>query len=390
MRRQTWLWFLLPLALLGFLSLFVVKGGTLSRLARGLPPVEELTVDRVQLTPGHLVVDLVNGGPEPVTVVQVMVDEAFWTHTMTPDRTVSRLGRAHIDIPYPWVEGEPHHIKLVTSTGVTFDHEILVAAETPRPDGQYFLVFTLIGLYVGVLPVAIGLLWLPFLKRLARRWIHFALALTAGLLVFLAVEALHEALEMADRVAGAFQGTGLVAIGVVVSWLVLQAFGGAGSREQGEGPGGPAAGRMRLAFLIALGIGLHNLGEGLAIGAAYAQGAVTLGAFLVVGFMVHNTTEGLGIVAPIARDRPSLKTLVAAGLLAGAPTILGAWLGGLSYSPLLGTLAMAVGAGAILQVLGVLYRVVSRETPQVWSPLNALGVAAGLILMYGTGLLVAQ
>lgn len=387
MRRQAWLWFLLPLALLGFLSLFVVKGGTLSRLARGLPPVEELTVDRVQLTPGHLVVDLVNGGPEPVTVVQVMVDEAFWTHTMTPGRTVSRLGRAHIDIPYPWVEGEPHHIKLVTSTGVTFDHEIPVAAETPTANAAYFVTFTLIGLYVGVLPVAIGLLWLPFLKRLDRRWIHFSLALTAGLLVFLAVEALHEALEMAERVAGAFQGTGLVAVGTLGAWLLLQALGGARSREQGADD--PAQQRLRLAFLIALGIGLHNLGEGLAIGAAYAQGAVTLGAVLLVGFMIHNTTEGLGIVAPIAQDSPSIKTLALAGLLAGGPTIVGAWLGGVAYSPLLSTLALSLGAGAILQVLGVLYRVVGRETPKVWTPLNALGVTAGLILMYGTGLLVA-
>lgn len=390
MIRSRTFWFLVPLALLGVLALIVMKGGTLSRLARGLPPVEELTVDRVRLTPGHIIVDVVNGGPDPVTIAQVMIDEAYWAHAITPDRTVGRLGRASIEIAYPWMEGEPHQIKLVTASGVTFDHEIAVAAETPRPDAQYFLTFTLIGLYVGVLPVAIGLLWLPFLKRLERRWIHFALALTAGLLVFLAVEALHEALEMADRVAGAFQGTGLVAIGVVVSWLVLQAFGGAGSREQGGGPGGPAAGRMRLAFLIALGIGLHNLGEGLAIGAAYAQGAVSLGAFLVVGFMIHNTTEGLGIVAPVAQDDPPLRTLIKAGLLAGGPTILGAWLGGISYSPLLATLCLAVGAGAILQVIGVLYRALAQETERVWSPLNAFGVGAGLVLMYATGLLVAS
>ena len=389
MNRKTWLWFLLPLALLAVLSLVVVKGGTLSRLARGLPPVEELSVDRVRLTPGHIVVDVVNGGPDPVTIAQVMIDEAYWTHTVTPDRSVDRLGRARIEIPYPWVEGEPHQIKLVTASGVTFDHEIVVAAETPRPDAQYFLIFTLIGLYVGVLPVAIGLLWLPFLKRLERRWIHFALALTAGLLVFLAVEALHEALEMADRVAGAFQGTGLVAIGVVVSWLVLQAFGGVGAGGK-QGVADPAAGRMRLAFLIALGIGLHNLGEGLAIGAAYAQGAVSLGAFLVVGFMIHNTTEGLGIVAPVAQDNPPLLTLIKAGLLAGGPTILGAWLGGVSYSPLLATLCLAVGAGAILQVIGVLYRALAQETESVWSPLNAFGVGAGLVLMYATGLLVAS
>ena len=388
MNRKTWLWFLLPLALLAVLSLVVVKGGTLARLARGLPPIEELTVDRTRLTPDHIILDVVNGGPDPVTVVQVMVDEAFWTHTMTPDRTVGRLGRARIEIPYPWVAGEPHHIKLVTSNGITFDHEIAVAAETPKADAGYFLTFTLIGVYVGVLPVAIGLLWLPFLKRLDRRWVHFALALTAGLLIFLAAEALHEALETANRVAGAFQGTGLVVLGVLVTWLVLQAFGG--RRKTTQAAETPAAGRMRLAFLIALGIGLHNLGEGLAIGAAYAQGSVTLGAFLVVGFMIHNTTEGLGIVAPIAQDNPPVKTLALAGLLAGGPTIIGAWLGGLAYSPLVATLCLAIGAGAILQVLGVLYRVVGRETEnQLWTPLNAMGVAAGLVLMYATGLLVA-
>jgi zinc transporter, ZIP family len=131
MSRKTWLWFFLPLALLGVLALIVIKGGTLSRLARGLPPVEELSFDRVQMTPGHIIVDVVNGGPDPVTVAQVMVDEAYWSHTVKPERLVGRLGRARIDIPYPWVEGEPHQIKLVTSTGVTFDHEILVAAETP-------------------------------------------------------------------------------------------------------------------------------------------------------------------------------------------------------------------------------------------------------------------
>jgi zinc transporter ZupT len=388
MIRSRAFWFALPLALLALLSLVVLKGGTLSRLARGFPPVEELTVDRVRLTPGHITLDVVNGGPDPVTIAQVMVDEAYWTHTVTPDRTVPRLGSAHIDLPYPWVEGEPHHVKLVTSTGITFDHEIAVATETPTAGGGYFLTFTLIGLYVGVLPVAIGLLWLPFLKRLDRRWIHFALALTGGLLVFLAVEALHEALEAAERVAGAFQGTGLVAVATLGTWLALQALGGRRKTAEGDTP---AAARLRLAFLIALGIGLHNLGEGLAIGAAYAQGAVTLGAFLVVGFMIHNTTEGLGIVAPVAQDNPPVKTLALAGLLAGGPTILGAWMGGLAYSPIVGTICLAVGAGAILQVIGVLYKVVGRELEgSVWTPLNAVGVGAGLVLMYGTGLLVAQ
>jgi zinc transporter ZupT len=380
------LWFGLPLALLGVLSFVVLRGDTLRSLARGLPPVEELTIDHVRLAPGRITVFVVNGGPDPVTLSQVIVDEAFWAHTVTPAREIPRLGRATVEIPYPWVEAEPVHLSLVTSNGITFDHEIAVAAATPAADARYFLGFTLVGVYVGVLPVAIGLLWLPFLKRLEPRWIHFALALTAGLLVFLAFEALVEALETADAVAGAFQGTGIVALTVLGTWLALQAFGGAAKRQPGAG--GPAD-RLRLAFLIALGIGLHNLGEGLAIGAAYAQGAVSLGSFLIVGFMVHNTTEGLGIVAPIAKDSPTLRTLALAGLIAGAPTIVGAWLGGLAYSPVLATVALGVGCGAILQVVGVLYRAIARESQPVWTPLNALGVAAGLAVMYLTGLMVA-
>jgi zinc transporter, ZIP family len=389
--RRTWAWFLLPLFLLGLLSLLVARGGLLSALRGDLPPIEELTVDRVRLSPGRITLDVVNGGPDPVTVAQLMVDEAYWTFTIDPGPTLGRLGRATIETPYPWVEGEPHHLKLVTSNGVTFDHEIPIAIATPPVDARYFWTFSLIGVYVGVLPVAIGLLWLPFLRRLERRWIHFALALTGGLLVFLALEALHEALETADRVAGAFQGVGLVGLSALGAWLLLTAFSRGGRREAGDVQRETGnVQRLRLAFLIALGIGLHNLGEGLAIGAAYAQGAVTLGAFLVIGFMIHNTTEGLGIVAPIAQDQPSIASLAAAGLIAGGPTILGAWLGGLAYSPLVATIALGVGAGAIVQVVGVLYGVVGRETGDVWTPLNALGVAAGLAIMYGTGLLVAS
>jgi zinc transporter ZupT len=386
MMARQWLRFGLPLALLAGLALLVIKGGTLRSLRNDVPPVEELTVERARLAPGTITVDLVNGGPDPVTLAQVIVDDAYWTHSVSPSREIGRLGRATVTIPYPWVAGEPHHLVFVSSNGVTFEHEIAVAAATPVPDARYFLTFTLVGLYVGVLPVAIGILWLPFLRRLDRRWVHFALALTAGLLVFLAAEALHEALESAATVAGAFQGTGLVALATLGAWLLLQAFGG--MKVDGGAPSPES--RLRLAFLIALGIGLHNLGEGLAIGAAYAQGAVTLGAFLIVGFMIHNTTEGLGIVAPVAQDAPRPGQLALAGLLAGAPTIAGAWLGGLAYSPVLATLCLGLGAGAILQVVGVLYRVVKRETEgRLWTPLNSMGVVAGLAIMYATGLLVA-
>lgn len=383
-RRSAWAWALIPLLLLVLLSGLIARGGLVDFFRQGTPPVEELTFERVALAPGRITVDVVNGGPDPVTVAQVIVDEAFWDFSISPARTIPRLGRASIEIPYPWVLYEAHQIKLLSSTGLTFEHEIAVAAETPRADARFFGVFTLIGLFVGLLPVGIGLLWFPFLRRLERRWIQFVLALTAGLLLFLGAEAIHEALEAASRVAGAFQGTLMVVMGALGTLLLLQL--GAGRKLAGEGP----ESRRAVAYLIALGIGLHNLGEGLAIGAAYSLGEAALGAFLMIGFMLHNSTEGLGIVAPIARDGPSTKTLIGLGLLAGAPTILGAWIGGLAYSPLYATIFLAVGAGAIAQVIIALYRVVSRESEgTLWTPFTAGGVVAGMLVMYATGLLVA-
>jgi len=376
---------LLPLGLLAVLGAVVVKGGLLDRLRAGAPPVEELAFERVTLTPGEIRVLVANGGPDPVTVAQVMVDEAFWRFTVNPEPTVPRLGRVTIAIPYPWVENEAHRITLLTSTGLTFEHEIPVARATPRVDAGYFGTFALIGLYVGVIPVAVGLLWYPLLRRLERRWLDFVLALTAGLLLFLGVDAVAEALETASVVAGAYQGPLLVLIGAAGTLLLLQAAAGSRAARAGE------AGRLAVAWLIALGIGLHNLGEGLAIGAAYVLGEASLGAFLVIGFMLHNSTEGLAIVAPIARDRPRLTVLAALGALAGVPTIAGAWIGGSVSSPVLATLFLSVGAGAIAQVIVALMRVIARDRPgeSAWTPLTAGGLVAGMLVMYGTGLLVA-
>ena len=383
-RRTLFGWAVLPLVLLAVTVLVLARTDLIGFMRQGAPPVEELTFDRITLEPNRIRVDVVNGGPDPVTVAQVMVDEGFWAFAIEPNATIPRLGRASIVIPYPWVQHETHEITLLSSTGLTFSHEVAVATVTPKPDARFFGVFTLIGLYVGVIPVAIGLLWYPLLRQVPRRWIDFALAVTIGLLVFLGVDTLSEALEAAANVAGAFQGTLLVAVGALGTMLGLQALAGARLRKGGVG------GRMAVALLVALGIGLHNLGEGLAIGAAYALGEAALGTFLIIGFMLHNTTEGLGIVAPIAKDRPSLRALVGLGLLAGAPTILGAWIGGLAYSPLFATLFLALGTGAIAQVVLVLTRVVAenRDRPVV-SPLTAGGVLAGMLVMYGTGLLVA-
>ena len=177
---------------------------------------------------------------------------------------------------------------------------IPVAFETPAPDRRTFLSFTLIGLYVGVIPIFLGLFWFPALRQLGRRWMTFLMAITAGLLVFLGLDTVSEALDQAAAIPGAFQGIGLVGIGTVSTFLLLEAI----SKRQAGAGRSEASQRLSLAYMIATGIGLHNLGEGLAIGAAFNVGQISLGAFLVVGFIIQNITEGLGIIAPVLRDRP--------------------------------------------------------------------------------------
>ncbi|MFQ5796035.1 MAG: ZIP family metal transporter [Candidatus Bipolaricaulia bacterium] len=379
-----WLAGLTPLVLLGILIAIFFVTDPLGFIEAGFPPIEELTIERITLRPGEMIVHVVNGGPEPVTVAQVLVDEAYWSHSIEPGRTLSRLGRATITIPYPWVEGEPHEVTLLTSTGVTFTGAIEVAVETPRPDARLFGVFTLLGVYVGVIPVLLGLLWYPFLREIGRRWLYFFLSLTVGLLLFLGIDTTMEAFETAGTLPSVFQGVGLIGLGAVGTILGLTALGRFFGGAEREG----RLGHLWIAYLVAIGIGLHNLGEGLAIGTAYALGEIALGAFLILGFTLHNTTEGLAIVAPIARDRPGLKHLAWLGLIAGGPTIFGAWIGGFSYSPLLGTLFLAVGAGAIFQVI---YEIIvqMRQEPEgaLSHPVNVAGLLTGLVIMYFTGLL---
>jgi zinc transporter, ZIP family len=379
-----WVKGLAPLALLAVLVFVFLKVGPVGVFRQAFPPIEELTIERVTLPePGVMRIHLVNGGPEPVTVSQVTVDDAAWSHTLDGPREIKRLDRRTITVPYPWVEGEAHLVKLITRTGVTFEAEVPVATQTPAADAKFISTFALLGVYVGVIPVLLGLLWLPFLRSIRRQWVDFFLSLTIGLLVFLLVDALAEALETSGRVAGAFQGISLVLFGVLGTPIAIAALGEWRRRaKNGLSP-------LYVSALIALAIGLHNLGEGLAIGAAYATGAIPLGTFLVLGFLLHNTTEGLGIVAPLAGERTRLKHLVLLGLLAGAPTIIGAWLGGFSYSPMWVTLFFAVGAGAIIQVIYELWKLFARRPGAgLTAPLNAAGLLLGLALMYATGLLV--
>jgi zinc transporter, ZIP family len=387
---------LLPLVALAALLLVIVRLDPAGKLRGDVPPVEILAFERVTLDDGGITVRVLNDGPDAVTIAQVMVDDAYWTFEQSPAGELAHLGAATLRIPYPWVEGETHALRLVSRNGITFDHTIDVAVATPKPGGRLFGIFALIGLYVGVLPVAIGLLWYPLMKRLGRRGLDFVLALTVGLLVFLFVDALHEGGEAAEAVPGSFQGAVLLVFAALAAYLAIDGFGAwlrhRGAAGEGDARAADGAGsRAVVALLIAVGIGLHNFGEGLAIGAAFALGELAFGTLLMLGFTLHNTTEGLAIVAPLASERVPLPRLLLLGAIAGLPTIAGAWIGGFLYSPLWAVVFLGVGAGAIAQVVVQITRSMARErglgellrsAPVAW------GLLAGVVVMYATGTLV--
>ncbi len=348
-------------------------------------PIESATFEQTVLHPGTIEFTIRNTSQQPITIAAININDAIWPFEVSPSATIPRLAEATFKLAYHWVQGETYDVTFFSANSIAFGTTIPVAAETATPGGNTLLSYLLIGLYVGVIPVSLGMFWLPALRRLGPRWMMFLMAITAGLLIFLGIDATNEGLELAGGLGGAFQGAGLVGIGIVVTFLLLDAI----SRRQMAIERNEADQRLSLAFMIALGIGLHNLGEGLAIGASFSQGALALGTFLVIGFIIQNITEGLGIVIPILKDTPSLRHLALLGLIGGGPAILGGLIGGLLYSRVLAVLFMSVGAGAIFEVVYEVAKLIRKDSGRRPMPLTVFaGVATGMLALYAMGLFI--
>lgn len=381
------LWGILPLILLIAIIATIAKVGT-GIENEPAAPIEVLNVEKITLNDDGIQVKVLNSGPEEITIAQVVVDGAFWNAEFAPSDSLKRFERGTINIPYPWVQGDPHEVKLITSNGLIFTGEVAAAAATPTPTGKLFAQYALIGFYVGVIPVGLGLLWYPFLRRFSVKGMHVILSLTIGLLFFLVIDTFEEGFEMAVEAPGVFQGTGLVWFGALLSCLFLIAVDQSNDRKLSSRTSqGSLVSRK-----IATGIGLHNFGEGLAIGSAFAVGEAALGTFLIIGFTLHNITEGVGIAAPLLKDRPTLRTFVTLALIAGGPAIIGTWAGGFIFNDTLAALFFGIGAGAILQVIYVISKMILKESakrnlsPVSW--LNFGGLASGILIMYITALMV--
>jgi zinc transporter, ZIP family len=407
-----------PLAVLVAMIAFIFGPGQ-QFLGVGTP-LPEISIERIEFQEGGKIIAFIrNTGPIDVTVVQADVNDRIQPAAIEPSKELPRLAEAKVIIPFPWNKGDPYEVGVTSSDGVRFSKGVNAAAPAPTPDIDQAAFFALIGTYVGIIPVLAGLLWLPFIKRLSLRKYRFFLSLTAGLLVFLGIDALIEGSQIAaESVAGVFNGQILIAVVTILSFLgLMYASAKLGKRSKGRTAEVDELSSydsmhanqaktldnqqhhlvikpVAMALMISIGIGLHNFGEGLAIGASVVLGEIALSTFLIVGFMLHNTTEGFAIVSPLAKTkvRRMVGKLIIMGLIAGVPTIFGTWIGGFVYSPVAAIIFLAIGAGAIFQVVLLIYQGITRaeaDRGKIMSDASIIsGFAAGMLIMYVTGLLV--
>ena len=350
-------------------------------------PLPEITIEKIEFIESEIQVTVRNTGPISVEIVMADVNDRIQPAAIEPDRFLERYETTLVRIPFEWNEAEPYTVGLTIEDGTRFEREIEAAAPALKPDLEFIGFFAIIGTYVGIIPVMIGLLWLPFIKKLTKNKYHFFLALTVGLLLFLGIDSIEEAFDVStENLSDNFNGALLISTTIVLSFLGLYY---ASEKLTGKADSLRISKPVAIGLMIAIGIGLHNFGEGLAIGSALGLGSIAFSTFLIVGFALHNTTEGLAIAAPLSREKNVILKLLGLGLIAGTPAIFGAWVGGFAFSPFSAVIFISIGAGAIFQVIVIILKWIRDEGDKsLSSAAVASGIAVGMLIMYVTSIMI--
>ena len=375
---------IIPFGFLVIMILYLI--GPSSDLLEFGVSLPEITIEKIEFIDSEIHVTVRNTGPIPVKIAMADVNDRIQSAAIEPDKSLERFETALVRIPFPWNEAEPYTIGITLDDGVRFDKFIEAATPAIKSDYKLAGFFAIIGTYVGIIPVMIGLLWLPFIKRIGKNKYNFFLALTIGLLIFLGIDAMLEGFEVSkENFSTNFNGELLIITITLLSFLGLYySAEKLTSRTSLTVSSKPLA----IGLMIAIGIGLHNLGEGLAIGAAIGLGQVALSTFLIVGFALHNTTEGIAIASPLAKTKSPISKIIILGLIAGSPAILGTWIGGFFYSPYTAIVFLSIGAGAIFQVALVILKWLYQSEQKLVQASIVSGVGVGMLIMYLTSILV--
>ena len=346
----------------------------------------EVSIEKIEFTGNEIRATVRNTGPVDVNVVLADVNDRIQPAAIEPDTLLERFETALVRIPFDWNEGQPYEIGVTIDDGTRFAKGTDAAFPSLEPDIDLFVFLGMIGFLIGVVPIMIGLLWYPFIKKLGKNSFNFFLAFTMGLLIFLGIDAVIEAAEISENhLSSVFNGELLIATVIILSFLALH---GVGKKLIKRTELSTLSKGLAISLMIAIGIGFHNLGEGLAVGASIALGEVALSTFLIIGFATHNTTEGLAIAAPLTSTKAKIAKMIGLGLIAGIPAIFGTWIGGFSFSPFFTIVFLAIGAGAIFQVVLSIFQYMNEKSNLLSNTSLFAGISVGLLIMYLTSVLI--
>ena len=370
---------ILPLA---FIIIMVIYFNTVQIIEFGVQ-LPEIFIENIDFLDTEILVTVRNVGHTSIKIAMADINDRIQPAAVEPDNKLERFEVALVRIPFAWNESEPYLIGITTDDGTRFEKEVKSSFHSLSLDFDTVLLFIIIGLFVGVLPIFIGLLWLPFIRLIKSKY-NFFLSFTIGLLLFLAIDTLEELFHISKDLSS-FNSSLLIVTIILLSVICLHHFSNKLTKMSYSNSG--LLKYIYVAIIIAIGIGLHNFGEGISIGTAVRIGQMSLGNFLIMGFTIHNVTEGVAIATPMSKEK-SVKHIIIVASIAGFPTIFGILVGGFVYSAIASVIFLSVGVGSIIYIIITLLAWIKIKYGNMTNISNTSGILLAMISMYVTSIIV--